>query len=43
MRTGERAKHTTLIQHISLAREDENAENYQAKMGTERFANAMDR
>jgi hypothetical protein len=31
-----------LIQHISLAREDENGENFQADMGTERFADAMD-
>ncbi|MGC1610221.1 MAG: hypothetical protein WA801_11460 [Pseudolabrys sp.] len=34
--------HTALIQHISLAREDENGENFQADMGTERFADAMD-
>jgi hypothetical protein len=37
------AKHTTLIQHIFLACEDENGENFQADMGTERFADAMDR
>ena len=34
--------HTTLIHHILLACEDENGENFQADMGTERFADAMD-
>jgi hypothetical protein len=36
-------RHTTLIHHIYLACEDENGESFQADMGTERFADAMDR
>jgi hypothetical protein len=36
------AKNTTLIQPIFLACEDENQENFQADMGTERFADPMD-
>jgi len=37
------AKHTTLIQHIFLACEDEDGENFQADPGTERFADPMAR
>jgi hypothetical protein len=36
-------KHTTLIQHIFLACDAENGENFQADSGTERFADAMAR
>ena len=35
--------HMILIHHIFLACEDENGENFQADMGTERFADSMDR
>jgi hypothetical protein len=36
-------KHTTLIQHIFLACDEENGGNFQTDSGTERFADSMAR